>query len=141
MPLWKASDVPRFFNVKQRDEMPEKADYADADPDNEDDRSLGFDNEGKNSIYWEHMEEWELTTLRKLYEQRMTVLCPSWGDRREERTRMLDLEEVITRAYDDWYHGRIYRWLDEVKSGKKSSFRAILGEESAVSESDEDLGD
>ena len=77
MPLWQASAYPRFVGDTARQIMPKKTDYPDADPNDADDNPEGFDNEGKNCIYWEHMKEWESTQLRKHYDHKMARRC-SW---------------------------------------------------------------
>lgn len=130
MPLWQAQSYPRFIDGCYRLEKPGKDGYGDAEPDDEDDNPPGFNNEGKNCIYWEHMDDWEKTMLRFIYDGYMQKQFPSWWwTKRKEQQRMLDLQDAIDRGTEVYYHGRINRWLREVKEGKDTTFSYIMYEE------------
>lgn len=97
--------------------------------DDEYDNPQGFDNEGKNSIYWEHKDDNEKPVLRSVYDDFMGDEFQWWWEKRKEQQRMLDLQDAISRGTDGWYHGRINRWLREVKEGKDTTFAYIMYEE------------
>lgn len=68
LPIWMAARFPEFLSVGGRDERPDRDRYSNeqavsivkaGSADDDDD----LDNEGKNSLYWIHLMEWEVTQL------------------------------------------------------------------------------
>lgn len=131
-PLWQAHEYPDLLFSATRNAKPVKDNYGDAekveDVDEaklELDMNNNFDNEGKCDLYWEHMEEWELTQLRKVYDREMTKLCPWWIEKKLERGKLLDVKcalDHVTRGY----HSALREWLDKVEQGKGTSLRKML---------------
>ncbi len=73
LPLWRASEAPVFLKGRDRYQEPKRDEYA---PDNGEEDAGGLtkealDNEGVNSLYWEHLLEYELTMLRGLFSEEM----------------------------------------------------------------------
>jgi hypothetical protein len=67
-PLWRACELPGFLKGRDRKEEPKRDQYV---PD-KGENSVGLtkevlNNEGVNSLYWEHLLEYELTMLRDLF--------------------------------------------------------------------------
>ncbi|KAF3047801.1 hypothetical protein E8E11_003306 [Didymella keratinophila] len=78
VPLWRACQLPALFDERTREEKPNKETYA-ADPDEdhaEDDD--GLDNEGITDLYWEHLLEYEMTQLRKMFLSGIQHEQPEW---------------------------------------------------------------
>ncbi|KAJ4138652.1 hypothetical protein NW768_002503 [Fusarium equiseti] len=122
VPLWAASKVPKFLKDRKRNEKPDPDDYRPPEPDAEDNDDL--DGEGKCSLYWEHLMEYETTQLRKIYKNYMGErLCSS--DVRENGR----VKNDFIRAIDDCSIGfcisRIEGWLDEIEKGNFVRYKRI----------------
>jgi hypothetical protein len=69
-----------------------------ADSDNEDASPSdpdALDNEGVNSLYWEHLLEYEQTQLRKLFVEEMEIARPEWVTTMKSSTVESDFEKAI----------------------------------------------
>ncbi|KAF2808933.1 kinase-like protein [Mytilinidion resinicola] len=78
LPLWRACQLPYLLEGKRRDEEPNRDEYG---PDSDEEfpdgaEEDGPDKEGKTIIYWEHLLDYELTKLRKVYLEEMAKLEP-----------------------------------------------------------------
>lgn len=84
LPLWIACSLPEFLTGRDRNEEPKRDHYAPDNNSEEEDTSRPtredevLDNEGVSSLYWEHLLEYELTTLRSLFLEEMGNLAPWW---------------------------------------------------------------
>ena len=66
LPLWKACDYPFLLEGRPRDEEPDQNEYRHAD------------DGGPDSLYWEHLIEYELTRLRRYFLDEIRRLDPKW---------------------------------------------------------------
>jgi len=68
--LWRACQIPVLLQGRGRDEEPYWEDYAVDEPGDEVEDEPApdvLDNEGVNSLYWDHLLEYEQTQLRRLF--------------------------------------------------------------------------
>lgn len=114
MPLWKACAIPQLLKERPqaRDEEPNRELYGQDAPDtiNLDDKDA-LDNEGISIIYWEHLLEYELTVLRKLFLEEMGKRCPLWIQYHEESREKADFEEQVLNC-DGLWRGGVTLWLN-----------------------------
>lgn len=68
----------------------------------DDDFPTELDNEGGNSLVWEHKLEHEQTQLRKLFMQEMEQLRPDWIATMESQTTRVDFETVVHNCDNSW---------------------------------------
>ncbi|RSM15062.1 hypothetical protein CDV31_005142 [Fusarium ambrosium] len=133
LPLWAATIMPVFLRSKDRHQPPDRDQYADADPKMEaaDRIRLGdyyLESEGKNSLYWDHLMEYEQTKLRKVYSDRLSELCPAWGQAYADCGLKRDFREAI--RYCDggfclWLR-KLLEWLQSVDDGEFRSLKEIM---------------
>ncbi|EAT91101.2 hypothetical protein SNOG_01452 [Parastagonospora nodorum SN15] len=84
------------------------------------------DNEGVNSLYWEHLLEYEQTELRKLFKQEMAELNASWVATMESSTLQSDFEQAIHNCDNNWQFKVVRQWLDAFKQGDVESLAAKM---------------
>jgi len=123
LPLWKACGLPTFLRGRDRIEEPRKNQYL---PDNDDedtvDDTIGptkkvLDNEGVNSLYWEHLLEYELTILREVFQKEMGILAPRWNEESEKGAVKADFEEAVQNCDSGWCTKKLKSWLDALEKG------------------------
>ncbi|KAI0406155.1 kinase-like protein [Xylaria palmicola] len=83
LPIWMTTNMPRFLQGENRSEEPTPDEYSDETPEGSTDSGHGsdldkLDNEGKNSLYWMDMMEYDATKLREVYKARLRELWPGW---------------------------------------------------------------
>lgn len=123
MPLWRACQLPALFDGRTREEKPNKETYA-ADSDAEDDD--GLDNEGNTDLYWEHVLEYEMTQLRKLFLMEMQKAQPEWVAIMRNNRLKADFEKAV-HNYDNGMALKIVRrWIDALVLGDVRSLSAEL---------------
>ncbi|KAL2867579.1 phosphotransferase enzyme family-domain-containing protein [Aspergillus lucknowensis] len=88
MPLWMATQPPKFLDDSTREKEPQREDYADESDTESDhmDREVddSLDDEGKNELFWIYMMEYETTQLRRLYNASMRQFHPGWENQAED---------------------------------------------------------
>ncbi|KAF2497474.1 kinase-like protein [Lophium mytilinum] len=87
------------YAADNSDEM----DYVEEDP---------LDNEGINSLFWEHLREYECGQLRKVFLNEMSELEPQWVEEFNNSTPKVEVELAI-QAIDGFGSGIVARWLDD----------------------------
>ncbi|TVY36427.1 Altered inheritance of mitochondria protein, mitochondrial [Lachnellula subtilissima] len=125
LPLWRACGMPTFLQGRDRIEEPKRDQYS---PDNDDedtidvDDTIGptkkvLDNEGVDSLYWEHLLEYELTVLREVFQKEMGILAPRWFEESEKGAVKADFEEAVQNCDNSWRTKRVRSWLDALEKG------------------------
>lgn len=124
MPICFSTKMPEFFDRESpREEEPDRNTYSDETPSeaaearerqNTSD-SDELDNEGKNSLYWIHLMDYETTQLRKVYEARLKELWPDWP--LEESRVKLDFCEAVLQCSCSISVKPVNRWLDSLERG------------------------
>lgn len=122
MPLWKMTCMPKFLAGPERDEEPKRHDYPDIDEappeSNEIANSSKLDNEGKNTLYWVHLMEYEQTQLRKIYNDKMRSMWPEWDLQVEESKLKNDFCNALSYCGSGFSIKRILRWVDQLEAGE-----------------------
>jgi hypothetical protein len=125
MPLWRACELPALLTGRDRQEEPVRDNYS---PDNPEDASGqderdALDNEEVNILYWEHLQEYELTGLRKIFLEEMRNRCPSWIQQFEENGDKSDYELAVQNCDNDLRFKTIKSWLDAREEGEVWSLK------------------
>jgi thiamine kinase-like enzyme len=124
MPLWRACQVPALLDQRTREEKPDKETYA-ADSDEEDAKDHdGLDNEGMTDLYWEHVLEYEMTQLRKLFLTEMQKTQPEWIAIMRDNSLKADFEMAVHKCGSGMAFKRIKRWIDALVLGDVRSLSA-----------------
>ncbi|KAK7419824.1 hypothetical protein QQZ08_010657 [Neonectria magnoliae] len=105
LPLWAACQYPSFLHGQDRHDEPTKSKYQ-------------HDNAAK--LYWEHLDDFELTQLRQVFLEEMRKLQPRWVDIFESSQRQRDFDLAVSSCDDGFMIRRIQRWLDDMDSGLAS---------------------
>jgi aminoglycoside phosphotransferase (APT) family kinase protein len=129
VPLWCACQFPQFLQSRVREERPRREEYSlrvdepsyDPDEIETDER----DHEGITILYWEHMEEYELTQLRRVFLSEMETLSPEWAAIMKESTFKADCDLAVD-MFDDFFGPRVGRWLEAYKEGNVVSLSERL---------------
>lgn len=126
VPLWRAYQLPKLFEEWVREEKPEKEHYppdSDEEDDNDDD---GLDNEGITDLYWDHLLEYELTQLRKVFVEETETRNPGWSVSSKESTLKNDFERAVEECANGWRNKSVKRWVDTLAGGEPGDLTAML---------------
>ncbi len=105
VPLWMACQIPPLFQSKPSNEEPIKVNFRhDADGNVID-------------LFWEHLDNYELTQLRGVFLGEMEKLQPEWVAIFEASQRQRDFDLAVTCCNDPFMIQRIREWLDDVEKG------------------------
>ncbi|KAK3332336.1 phosphotransferase enzyme family-domain-containing protein [Cercophora scortea] len=105
LPLFTACQYPPFLQGKPNEIEPIKHIYQ-------------HDEHGQvDEIYWEHLEYFELTQLRRFFLDEMRRLQPGWVEIFESRTsqRQRDFELAVAACDDPFMLRRILKWLADME--------------------------
>ena len=128
-------DVARRKTPKPLFEAPSLPGQELAHSDEEDEEDAkdhdGLDNEGMTDLYWEHVLEYEMTQLRKLFLAEMQKKQPEWVAIMRDNGLKADFEMAV-RKCDSCDSGmefkRIKRWIDALVLGDVRSLSAEFNE-------------
>ncbi|PQE05334.1 aminoglycoside phosphotransferase protein [Rutstroemia sp. NJR-2017a BVV2] len=125
LPLWRACGFPEFLKGRERNKEPKRDQYAPDDGKKNIDESgeNAIDNEGVNSLYWEHLLEFELTILRDLFLKEIGKIAPVWIEEFEKGAVKADFEEAVQNCDNCWRAKQIKTWLDGQEKGENWSLR------------------
>ncbi|KAF5024453.1 hypothetical protein F66182_3539 [Fusarium sp. NRRL 66182] len=119
MPLWVATQMPKFLRGATREREPQRDEYGDETPEDVAARQEdGMDNEGKNELYWIHLLEYEQTQLREVYSEHMSRLCPRWDEIVADGVLKVDFLGAVVRCADGYNLKRIEAWADAIDRGE-----------------------
>ncbi|PIL34300.1 hypothetical protein GSI_03075 [Ganoderma sinense ZZ0214-1] len=147
LPLWRACTLPSFLLGRHRADRPDHATYgkaADGDEDGDEGEDATADKDGNgdwgeggrpNSMYFEHLLEWEQTQLRAVFLEEMARVQPEWVEAHRAGVLRNDFYTAVMYCDDELCRRRVRQWVDHVermadeelhisKSGKVSSGRA-----------------
>ncbi|KLU87237.1 hypothetical protein MAPG_06238 [Magnaporthiopsis poae ATCC 64411] len=105
LPVWKACTYPSFLEGRPRGDTPDQATYK-----------RGDDGE-PDSLYWEHLREYELTKLRSCFLGEMRRLAPQWIEVFDSTVLQRDFYLAVQNCDDEFLSGDIIAWLDDVAMG------------------------
>lgn len=125
LPLWRSCDFPGFIKGRYRDEKPERDQYS---PDDAGEHAVEtgedyLDNEGVDSLYWEHLLEYELTILRDIFLKEMCNTAPEWMEELRKGTEKADFDLAVQNCDSGWSTKQIITWLDARERGESWSLR------------------
>lgn len=112
LPLWKACDYPKCLDEKLRHEEPVREKYGQED------------NGEPNELYWETLEDFELTCLRRFFLDEMRRLEPGWIEVFEASEAKRDFELAMNQCDIDFSARYIEGWLDDFEA-KKTCARSL----------------
>lgn len=125
LPVWRSTRVPKFLWGRTREEEPVRESYADETPPASPTSSKGkiadddeLDNEGKDSLYWMHLMDYDQTQLRKVYHDKMRSLWPDWELEIAESKLKFEFLDAVTMLPIGLFLGRIAKWLDKLEAGE-----------------------
>ncbi|KAJ4384171.1 hypothetical protein N0V86_001016 [Didymella sp. IMI 355093] len=126
VPLWRAAQLPALFDERIRHDAPDKSSYA-ADSDEEDDKDDdGLDNEGITDLYWEHLLEYEMTQLRKLFVAEMQKESPEWVVAMEQSVLKANFERAVEDCDNGWRNKVVKQWVDWLVGGENKDLWTML---------------
>jgi hypothetical protein len=101
VPRWKACSFPSFLEGKSRDVKPKESTYqvVDGEP---------------CDLYWEHLLEYELMNLRKVFLDEMARLEPGWMEVFNESQLKRDLDDAVLNCDSELSARDIRYWSDDV---------------------------
>jgi hypothetical protein len=136
VPFWAAAQVPKFLIHGDREEEPQKDQYGDEDPDavKTTPDEEGLDNEGKNPLYWDHLMDYDMTQLRKVFNARMQELRPNWDEETAEISLRADFLEAVNRCGAGFSLGDIDEWVQAVEKGNFVTLHDVMSEEATGDE-------
>ena len=106
LPLWKACQIPYFLRSLERIKRPNPARYS-SDPD-----------DGGDSLYAEHLNDFECTYLRGKFLEEMARLSPRWIEEYEKSKSKMDFERALEMC-DGLFVRRVSMWLDHIEAGER----------------------
>ncbi|KFA77556.1 hypothetical protein S40288_05753 [Stachybotrys chartarum IBT 40288] len=104
LPLSIACQYPPFLQGKPHDVEPIQAQYEDESGE-------------VAELYWEHLENYELTQLRRLFLEKMRKLQPGWVEIFMSSQRQRDFALAVEAADDPFMIRRILAWLHDLETG------------------------
>lgn len=126
VPLWRAYRLPKLFEEWLREEKPMKEHYP-PDSDEEDDKDDdGLDNEGITDLYWDHLLEYELTELRKVFVKEIELRSPGWSESAKHSTLKYDFERAVEECANGWRNKSVKKWVDSLVKGEPRDLTTIL---------------
>ena len=105
LPFWKACDFPAFLKSRTRSEQPVPDSYA-----KEEDGSV-------NELYWIHLQEYELTTLRACFLEEMRQRQRQWVEVFESSEGERNFELAVTECNSILAFKDVNAWLDDMENG------------------------
>ncbi|GKT49842.1 uncharacterized protein ColSpa_10023 [Colletotrichum spaethianum] len=105
LPLYAACQYPPFLQGKPLEVEPIKSKYQ------------HDENGDVVELYWEHLEDYELTQLRRLFLAEMQKLQPDWVSKFNSSQRQRDFDLAVSSCDDPFMIRRIMGWLSDLESG------------------------
>ncbi|KAK1623475.1 kinase-like domain-containing protein [Colletotrichum phormii] len=103
--LWTACQYPPFLQSKPRDVEPNQSIYQHEE------------NGEVTALFWEHLDHYELTQLRRVFLAEMERLQPEWVAIHKSTHHQRDFELAVTLCDDELFMNRVRKWLDDLDSG------------------------
>jgi hypothetical protein len=134
LPLWAiAIATPLFIQSRSRDEIPERSTYGNLPPPGapaetweKQTDEFSQDNEGKCELYWEHLDDWECSQLRRVYGARLGELWPEMAQSKDaSKTDMLN---AVENCDNPFFAKRVAGWLSKVEQGETVSWDTFMAQ-------------
>lgn len=121
LPLWKTCQFPSFLVGRDRENLPQREEYAGG--------TEKSDDQGGDDLYCEHVAEYELTKLRSAFLERMETMQPQWVQtwRDPVAQKKADVDMAIQYCDSELCQRAISIWLDRIDKGEEYlSLRELL---------------
>lgn len=105
MPLWKGCQIPSFIDTPERTEKPDPEIYG------------PITDESFESLYPEHLYEFECTCLRKHFLDEMARLAPQWIVEYQRSNSKVDFDTALESCDGTLGTQMVQEWLDRVEAG------------------------
>ncbi|KIW14100.1 hypothetical protein PV08_06881 [Exophiala spinifera] len=112
LPLWKACYYPFFLQRRPRNDKPDRNKYRQEEDGN------------PNSLYWEHLMEYERTKLRRYFLDEMRRLEPKWIKVFDSSTAKRDFYLAAENCDNEFLARDITEWRDDV-SARRGIVRSL----------------
>ncbi|KAK3938776.1 hypothetical protein QBC46DRAFT_264765, partial [Diplogelasinospora grovesii] len=109
LPLWKACYYPSFLEAPTRTREPDENRYQ-----------RGADGHPADP-YWEHLMEFELTILRRVFLDEMARLEPRWVEIFNSSSLQRDLDTAVQNCDNEFLAREINAWIDDVAANGSSA--------------------
>ncbi|KAF4550830.1 Hypothetical protein D9617_15g041800 [Elsinoe fawcettii] len=108
LPLWYTCQYPDFLRGQDREDEPDIEIYG-----------KGEGGEVENELYWEHLEDFELTKMRQKFLEVITRSQPKWMEVYESSEQIREWEFAVSSVDDELWMKRLGDWLDDLDAGIK----------------------
>ena len=105
MPLWMGCQIPSFIETAERTERPDPERYTISSQDS------------SNSLYQEHLDEYECTRLRECFLEEMARLAPGWITEYQTSRSKADFDKALANCDGGFGAKMVKRWLDHLEAG------------------------
>lgn len=105
MPLWKTCQIPSFIDTLKRTQRPNSEDYM-----KNADGSI-------NSLYHEHLDEYECTCLRDHFLKEMKRIAPQWILEYQNSAPKMNFDRALQNCDGGIWTKRVRKWLDDREVG------------------------
>ncbi|KAH7385715.1 phosphotransferase enzyme family-domain-containing protein [Pyrenochaeta sp. MPI-SDFR-AT-0127] len=109
-PVWLACEIPEFLDGVERSECPDPDEWPISIQDD--------GREDRNCVYYEQLEEYQKTQLRRFFLEEMNRISPAWVQAYIGRKRKADFEQVVALFGVGSMGKAISKWLDAVEKGE-----------------------
>ncbi|KAH6874918.1 hypothetical protein B0T10DRAFT_414780 [Thelonectria olida] len=105
VPLWMGCRYPTFLQGRDRYIGPSRENYR-------------HDAHGNvDALYWEHLDEFEMTALRQCFMHTVSMLKPEWRRIHETSVAKRDFDLAVKYCDDSILKHEVERWLNEMDMG------------------------
>jgi hypothetical protein len=112
VPQWYACQYPSLLQGRTREDKPDRTGYA---PYSEDDYAPGCFSE--DTLYWEHLLQYEMTQLREVFVEEIEKLIPDWTEVRWANSTKADIVAAIQYFDGPILPGAVIRRLKAYRQG------------------------
>ena len=102
LPLWKGCATPTFLARKKRAEK--------LDPNN-------YNINAENTLYYEHLDEYECTLLRQILVDEMAQLSPEWKIEHDATRSKEDYDQAVNNCNDEFGVAVAENWVNYLEAG------------------------
>lgn len=113
VPLWKVCQLPQFLVSRERTSEPQKHDY------------FHQGNEG-DTAYFDDLEEYEKTCLRRHFLEQMARLEPAWMEIHDLSTAKVDFDFAVEHCHSLVVRKIVMKWLKNVAAGREQESIQVL---------------
>ncbi|KAF2224675.1 hypothetical protein BDZ85DRAFT_258885 [Elsinoe ampelina] len=105
LPLWYACQYPNLLRGADRQEAPDIEIYGRTD-----------DGRVENELYWEDLEDFELTQMRRAFLERMERVQPEWVATFRSNDWLHGWDMAVSAVDDTLWMKRLGEWMDDMEA-------------------------